>query len=147
MRTIQLVLEPPALARRNSIARASGELDIKPLLQIAVCAGTTALLLLPASAGAHSFGHLYNLPVPFWLYGFGAAAALVLSFVIVGVFVAAPASAAPEGSRDIAQLRWVRVLRRARLVPALQVLSVVRRCCSACSRASSAPRIPTGTST
>src|SRR5262245_15855319 len=71
-------------------------------------------LLLPASASAHSFGALYNLPVPFWLYGFGAAAALVLSFLIVGVFVAAPHSAAPEGSRDIGQLRWVATLRRAR---------------------------------
>src|SRR3989442_12116389 len=85
---------------------------------------TTALLLLPASAGAHTFGQLYNLPVPFWLYGFGAAAALVLSFGIVGVFVAASPSAAPEGSRDIGQMRWVRALRRARFVPALQALSV-----------------------
>ncbi len=83
-----------------------------------------ASLLFPASAGAHSFGRLYNLPVPFWLYGFGAAAALVLSFLIVGVFVAAPRSAAPEGSRDIGQMRWVLALRRARLVPVLQALSV-----------------------
>src|SRR5262245_31294635 len=80
--------------------------------------------LLPASAGAHTFGQLYNLPVPFWLYGFGAAAALVLSFGIVGAFVAAPTSAAPERSRDIAQLRWVRTLHRAHLVPALRALSV-----------------------
>ena len=79
---------------------------------------------LPASASAHSFGRLYNLPVPFWLYGFGAAAALVLSFVIVGVFVAAPRSAVPEGAREIGQRRWVRALRRARLLPVLQGLSV-----------------------
>ena len=46
-------------------------------------AGLTALLLIPTAAGAHSFGRTYNLPVPFWLYGFGAAAALVLSFLIV----------------------------------------------------------------
>src|SRR3989442_2523270 len=85
---------------------------------------TTALLLLPASAGVHTFGQLYNLPVPFWLYGFGAAAALVLSFAIVAAFVAAPASAATESSRDIAQLRWVRALDRAHIVPALKALSV-----------------------
>ncbi len=83
-----------------------------------------AWLLLPTSAGAHSFGRLYNLPVPFWLYGFGAAAALVLSFLVVGVFAAVPRTAAPEGSRDIGQLRWVRALRRARLLPGLQGLSV-----------------------
>src|SRR5688572_13324414 len=97
----------------------------KPLLLIPVSAGAMALLLLPTSAGAHSFGVLYNLPVPFWLYGFGAAAALVLSFLLVGVFVAAPQSAAPEGSRDIGQRRWVRALHRARLVPVLQALSVL----------------------
>jgi hypothetical protein len=80
--------------------------------------------MLPTSAGAHSFGRLYNLPVPFWLYGFGAAAALVLSFLIVGVSVATSRSAAPEGARDIGQMRWVRALRRVRFVPALQALSV-----------------------
>jgi len=94
------------------------------LLRIPVSAGLTALLLIPTAAGAHSFGRTYNLPVPFWLYGFGATAALVLSFLIVGVFVAAPESAAPEGPRDIGQLHCVRALRRAHFVPALQALSV-----------------------
>jgi hypothetical protein len=80
--------------------------------------------LLPAHAHAHSFGRLYSLPVPFWLYGFGAAAALLLSFVIVGVFVATPVSAPADGAHDIAHRRWVQTLRRARLVPALQALAV-----------------------
>lgn len=47
-------------------------------------------LLLPALAEAHSFGVIYTLPVPFWLYAWAASAALVLSFVIVGLFASQP---------------------------------------------------------
>jgi hypothetical protein len=48
-----------------------------------------ALGLLGACAGAsaHSFGTIYNLPVPFWMYAYGAAGALLVSFVVVGFFV------------------------------------------------------------
>jgi hypothetical protein len=45
------------------------------------------LAVASAAASAHSFGTIYNLPVPFWMYAYGAAAALVVSFVIVGYFV------------------------------------------------------------
>ncbi|MEO6744713.1 MAG: hypothetical protein ABIS28_10110 [Caldimonas sp.] len=44
-------------------------------------------------AAAHTFAPPYTLPVPFTFYAFGAAAALVLSFVIVGVFATAPSLA------------------------------------------------------
>jgi hypothetical protein len=74
----------------------------EPVLRIRVSAAVTVSSLLPASASAHTFGRLYNLPVPFWLYGFGAAAALVLSFGIVGFLVASPESAPAERARDIA---------------------------------------------
>ncbi len=49
----------------------------------------TLLLLLPPltrPALAHGFGARYDLPVPLWLYLFGSAAAIVLSFVVVGLF-------------------------------------------------------------
>jgi len=49
-----------------------------------------AVLLAPGLAAAHTFAPPYTLPVPFTFYAFGAAAALVLSFVIVGVFATAP---------------------------------------------------------
>lgn len=53
-----------------------------------------ALLLaaaaVPGLTFAHSFGVQYTLPVPFWMYAYGATAALVLSFVIVGIFAAVP---------------------------------------------------------
>ncbi len=39
------------------------------------------LLALPGEALAHGFGVRYDIPVPFWLYAYGAAAAVVLTFV------------------------------------------------------------------
>jgi hypothetical protein len=58
-----------------------------------------AAALAPASAAAHGFGALYNLPVPFWLYAWGAGCALVLSFLVVGFFASA-AVAPPLSRRD-----------------------------------------------
>jgi hypothetical protein len=43
-------------------------------------------LTFPAAAAAHGFGSLYNLPVPFWLYAWGAGGALLLSFLVIGYF-------------------------------------------------------------
>ena len=50
------------------------------------------LIVLIAGSGcaeAHSFGTIYNLPIPFWMYAFAASATLALSFVMVGFFVTA----------------------------------------------------------
>lgn len=49
-------------------------------------AAALAALVFACSAEAHSFGKLYNLPVPLWLYLYGAVAALVLSFVVIAWF-------------------------------------------------------------
>ncbi len=82
-------------------------------------------LLLPSLAHAHSFGKLYNLPVPFWLYAYGAAASLVVSFLIVGFFVTAPAPVAASGQGiDLSQRRWVMAVRRLRLMTVLRAVSV-----------------------
>lgn len=48
---------------------------------------TLISLVFPKPTFAHSFGALYNLPVPFWMYLYGGAAAIVASFIIVGLFV------------------------------------------------------------
>ena len=45
------------------------------------------LALASASAGSHSFGVIYNLPVPFWMYAYAAGAALVASFVVLAYLV------------------------------------------------------------
>src|ERR671938_1026322 len=41
----------------------------------------------PGEAFAHAVGQTQDLPVPFWLYLFGAAAVVVISFVQIGLFV------------------------------------------------------------
>ena len=46
-----------------------------------------ASLLQASPAAAHGFGQRYDLPLPLSLYLFGAAAAVVVSFIIVGLFV------------------------------------------------------------
>lgn len=46
-------------------------------------------LALPLPVQAHSFGQIYTLPIPFWLYVWAAAATLVASFVVVGIFASA----------------------------------------------------------
>jgi hypothetical protein len=61
----------------NAMARAAGAL------------AAPVLLLSSGTATAHMSGVVYNLPIPFWMYGFAASAALALSFLIVGYFVTA----------------------------------------------------------
>lgn len=47
-------------------------------------------LLYVQPASAHSFGKLYTLPIPLWLYLYGAAAALFLSFLVIGFLADRP---------------------------------------------------------
>ena len=46
----------------------------------------TSYLLTPQPVSAHAFGTLYTLPIPLWLYLFGAGAALIISFLLIGLF-------------------------------------------------------------
>src|SRR6266705_2188957 len=45
------------------------------------------------SAAAHGFGQRYDLPLPLSLYLFGTASAVVLSFVVAGLFMRQPSQA------------------------------------------------------
>lgn len=54
-------------------------LVLPPIVLIAGC----------GCAEAHSFGTIYNLPIPFWMYAFAASATLALSFLMVGFFATA----------------------------------------------------------
>ena len=56
-----------------------------------------ASLLQATPVAAHGFGQRYDLPLPLSLYLFGAAAAVVVSFIIVGLFVR---SGAPRAGFD-----------------------------------------------
>ncbi len=77
---------------------------------------------LPSAVYAHVFLQPYTLPVPFWLYLYAAAATLILSFAIIGVFVGT--LPAPWLSRTTnvlpgtprAQAAWTWIVRVLRLV-------------------------------
>jgi hypothetical protein len=91
----------------------------KPQIPAFSTAAAALLALAPAPASAHSFGQVYTLPVPFWLYAWAAAATLVVSFVIAGIFLG---GAARPGGAPATQGRERRL--PAGLVRALQALSV-----------------------
>lgn len=59
----------------------------------------SCLPVMPAQA--HSFGQLYTLPVPFWLYGWACAATLLLSFLVLAWFFSQPASRLASEPRAI----------------------------------------------
>ncbi|MES2423410.1 MAG: hypothetical protein V4562_03205 [Pseudomonadota bacterium] len=59
-------------------------------------AATGMALLLPGPSHAHSFGRTYNLPIPLWLYIYGASAALVLSFVVFALWRPGPRTQTPR---------------------------------------------------
>jgi hypothetical protein len=85
---MQLVTAPPAAGpfgdahkdrdgvRRNRVTRS--------VVTIGVALATSCVLARPAEA--HGFGQRYDLPLPLSLYLFGTAAAVILSFVVVGLF-------------------------------------------------------------
>lgn len=80
------------------------------------------VLALPGLAQAHSFGRSYNLPVPLWLYAWGALAALLLSFLLIGWFLTSEHSLRPSAGRALPE-RWVGGVRV--LMPTLRALSLL----------------------
>jgi len=76
-------------------------------------------LATPTLAAAHSFGRMYNLPVPFWMYIYGATAALLLSFLIAGWFMTVPVATAATAPPSAAAWRLL-----PRLLQGLQWFSV-----------------------
>jgi hypothetical protein len=79
------------------------------------------LLLSFGAADAHMTGVVYNLPIPFWMYGFAASAALALSFLVVGYFVTAKSAA--RNFREIELVLPDSMLLRA-VLKGLRILSV-----------------------
>lgn len=83
------------------------------------------LALPPGSALAHGFGVRYDLPVPLWLYLYGAAAAVVISFLLIAFFVGEERTAYGYPRVDLLRLRWFRAtLAGPPFLAALRLLSV-----------------------
>lgn len=80
-------------------------------------------LMLPTAASAHAFIQPYKLPMPYWMYIYGAVAALVLSFVVFGLLSDKTAAAAPR-QLAFGDARWLQVLRRFKLKPLAQALTL-----------------------
>jgi hypothetical protein len=82
-------------------------------------------LVAAQPVGAHGFGQRYDLPVPLWLYLYGAGAAVIVSFVFVGLFAGEARATGRYPTYNLLRLGWFRRLAGSRLLPgALRVLSV-----------------------
>src|SRR5258707_1334919 len=57
-----------------------------PPAVVALCVAIAGACAFAGPAGAHGFGQRYDLPLPPSLYLLGTAAAVILSFVVVGLF-------------------------------------------------------------
>ena len=72
------------------------------------------LLLWPLATGAASAhgitGGRFDLPVPLWLYLYGAGAAVVLSFVVLGTFAGTMSSSYSYPRYNLLRHRWLRWL-------------------------------------
>src|SRR5215212_10813628 len=81
---------------------------------------TAALSLILADARpalAHGFGPTYDIPIPLWLYLYGAAAAVVLAFVPLALFSRKERDAAYRYPRfDLFRVRLLRTLLTSRLL-------------------------------
>jgi hypothetical protein len=86
------------------------------------------VLINAAPALAHGFGPTYDIPIPLWLYLYGAAAAVVLAFVPLALYSrkTPDADSAYRYPRfDLFGIRWLRELLTSRLLlGGLRVLSV-----------------------
>jgi hypothetical protein len=93
----------------------------------AIRCGTAALVAVLAvapHARAHGFGDRYDLPVPLSLWVAGAATAVVLSFVIIGMVVRTPAIAGDYPRVNLLRWRLGRVLVDPRLWLAGRIASI-----------------------
>jgi hypothetical protein len=94
-------------------------LSISKSIRSKATPGLFAAGLLQASpAAAHGFGQRYDLPLPLSLYLFGAATAVVVSFIIVGLFVRGAPRSGFDPRFDLMSRRIGRLI----LHPALSIV-------------------------
>ena len=77
---------------------------------VAAAAFAAAVLLAPTTVFAHGFGERYDLPVPLDYFLVGAAAAVALSFVVIGLFVQRQPAASRYPRFNLLGPSWARRL-------------------------------------
>ncbi len=91
---------------------------------VAIVVGLSPLFLFPEPTSAHSFGKLYNLPVPFWMYLYGGVAAIVASFLVIGYFINKTKANDTYPTFDLSRFGFFRSFTSYRFVTALKIVSV-----------------------
>ncbi len=110
------------MSRSRSILRSAARSRGAVALRALTAAAAAAILATPAAA--HGFGQRYDLPIPLSFYLVGAAAAVVVSFLIVGLLVPAR-SRAPRPIRiDLLATPIGRLLASPALAYALKLLAL-----------------------
>lgn len=79
-------------------------------------------LFLSAPVLSHSFGEPYKLPMPYWMYIYGAMAALILSFVVLAYFYRSGARQSQVSSIGIAHPRAQALSEKLRLASCLKII-------------------------
>ena len=106
------------LPRSPPLARPSAPASLRPRpihasrrpLRVAVLRVLAAGLALVASGvQAHGFGQRFDLPLPLWLWIGGAAATILITFVLVAVFAREPAAPRRPWQIDLLAVDTVRV--------------------------------------
>ena len=101
-------------------ARSSRQLPRWPLASLA----SAALALLATPADAHGFGQRYDLPIPLSFYLVGAAAAIVVSFLIVALFAREVPRSEAYPRVDLLGTSWGRRIASPAAALALQLLAL-----------------------
>ncbi len=79
----------------------------------------------PEPIFAHSFGKLYNLPVPFWLYLYGGAAAILVSFFVIGYFFNKKSNKFSYRTKELSRIGFFAFVIRLRFLTIAKVFSVL----------------------
>jgi len=98
---------------------------------LAAALSGAGVVALPATAYAHAFGQQFVLPLPVSFYLYGAAAAVVVSFVVIACFTTDREAALKYGRYDVtdrALVNWVVhpvVLRLGQTIGAVTLLALI----------------------
>ena len=88
-------------------------------------AALAAVACPTAPAAAHGFGQRYDLPIPLSFYLFGAAAAVVVTFVIVGLFVRDTSRSQDHARVDLLATRFGRSIANDTTVAVLKAAALL----------------------